>query len=197
MQRNIKITILAVSLILASVVLASAEVRPGAMTLSPMVGYQWFDGDLELDDAASYGLGIGYNAGTNVGLELDVRYSPTEPEFSGGPDVRVWTATVNLLYHFQPEQDFVPYLLAGLGGMVYDLDEYSDDEDWILNWGGGFKYALSDAVDLRVDVRHVLDFRTDNEFSEQDDDVMNNVSAAVGLNFQFGGASQQPVKISR
>ena len=188
MNRSFKALLLAACLLLASFTLAAAEVRPGAFTLSPMIGYQGFDSNLDIDDSAVYGLGLGYNLDRNWGLELDVRYAPTEADFSGGPDVNVWAVTGNVLYHFQPEQALVPYLVGGIGGLQYDIDGTgSDDEDFILNWGGGVKYGLTEYIDLRVDLRHTIDFRSDNSGDNHgDDDVSNNLAATFGLNFQFG-----------
>lgn len=177
---------------------AGAEVRTGAVTLTPMVGYQGFDSNLDIDDSAVYGLALGYNASKNWGLELDMRYAPTEAEDAGGPDVDVWSVTGNVLYHFMPEQAFVPYLAIGLGGLQYDIDGTGgDDEDFIANWGGGFKYAIADSVDLRLDLRHTIDFRTDNSGGDQDDDISNNLAATFGVNFQFDGASNAPVRTTR
>ena len=195
-----KLLVLASAVVLLFAAPALSEVRTGAFTLSPMVGYQAFDGDLDLDDGMVYGLAIGYNASKNWGLELDLRYAPTEADLSGGPDVDVKTVTGNVLYHFQPEQAFVPYLVAGLGALQYGIDGTgSDDEDFIANWGGGFKYAVNPDIDLRLDLRHTIDFRTDNRGSKHGDagDVANNLAAMFGLNFQFGGTSNVPVCVSR
>jgi len=88
----------------------------------------------------------------------------------------------------------VPYLVAGLGGLQYNIDGTGhDDEDYLVNWGGGFKYAVASDVDLRLDLRHTIDFRTDNEGSDQDDNISNNLAAMFGLNIQFGGVSPVPV----
>jgi OOP family OmpA-OmpF porin len=176
---------------------ALAEVRIGAVTLTPMVGYQSYDSNLDLEDAAAYGVALGYTASQHWGLELDIRYIPTEVDATGGPDVNNLVVTGNVLYHFMPEQAFVPYLVGGLGALQYDVDGASDDEDFILNWGAGCKYAVSDNVDLRLDLRHLIDFRSDNQGSDHDDDVSNNLAAMFGLNIQLGGTSNAPVKISR
>jgi outer membrane beta-barrel protein len=194
-----KLLLLTVAIALLFAVPALAEVRTGAFTLSPMAGYQYFESDLELKDSAVYGLALGYNASKNWALELDVRYAPTEADNSGGPDVDALTVTGNVLYHINPEQAFVPYVVAGLGGVQYNIDGTShDDEDWILNWGVGFKYAVASNVDLRLDLRHTIDFRTDNRLDDHGDNhVANNLAAMFGLNFQFGGTSNIPVRTSR
>lgn len=172
-----------------------AENRGGATTLTPMVGYHMFDSDLELDDAASYGFGVGYNITPQVGIEFDLHYTPTEPEDYSDVDVDVWTFGLSGLYHFQPKEALNPYLALGVGGVVYEVDEVSsNDEDYMLYWGGGFKYAISDNSALRLDLRHVFDYRSDNKFStDGDSDWASHVLATVGMTFQFGGYSSKPV----
>lgn len=199
MVRNVsRLVLVAVAVILFAASPAVAEVRINAFTLSPMIGYQSFDSDLDLKNKPVYGLAVGYTTSANWALELDLRYAPSEIDKSEGPDVDVYTATANVLYHFMPERTFVPYLVGGIGGQQYDISGAGGDEDFIANWGGGFKYSIADNIDLRMDLRHVIDFRTDNEARGQDgNDVVNNFSASFGLNFQFGGASHVPVHVTR
>ena len=194
MKSVAKLVVIALVFCLAYSTSALAENRGGATTLTPMVGYQMFDSDLELDDAASYGFGIGYNITPEVGVEFDLHYTPTEPEDYSSVDVDVWTFGMSGLYYFQPSADLNPYLAAGIGGVVYQVDgSRSDDEDYMLYWGGGFKYAVSENSALRLDLRHVFDRRADNKFSGDSDgsDWANHVIASVGMTFQFGGYSSK------
>ncbi len=172
---------------------AFAENRVGATTLTPMAGFQLFDGGMDLDDGGSFGLALGYNITPTWAIETDVRFTSTEN--AAGLDIDVWTFGLSGLYHFQPEQAFNPYLAAGVGGMVYDLDgTSSDDEDFMGYWGGGFKYAMTDNAALRLDLRHILDGRTDNRLRRGDSStIRHHLSAMLGLSFQFGGASARPV----
>lgn len=195
MRHLLKIIVLGGCLLFVPVGAALAEVRAGAVTLTPMIGYQVFDGALELEDGAAYGAALGYSLTRNWAIEADLRFVPSEVNLNGGPDVDVWTGTVNALYHFAPERDFVPYLALGAGALRYDVDGGDDDKDLVANWGGGFKYALVDNVDLRFDVRHLLDFRVDEDLHTQGaSTVRHQLSAMFGLNFQFGGAASAPVQ---
>lgn len=198
MRQLAKSLAIASCLLAASVVSVMADVRPGAFTLAPMIGYQGFDSKLDLDNSAVYGLALGYNLTRNWAIEFDARFAPTAVDATGGPDVDMLSATVNALYHFRPGSDFVPYLAAGVGGAQYDIDAVGKDQDPIAVWGGGFKYALTDNTDLRVDLRHVIDFRVDDGLNlRKQEDTRHNLSAMVGLNFQFGGAEAVPVKAPR
>ena len=40
---------------------ATAQIRPGAVTLSPSIGGYVFEGNQDLKDKPTYGLGLGYN----------------------------------------------------------------------------------------------------------------------------------------
>lgn len=168
-----------------------AEVRVGAFTLSPMVGYHVIDGGMDLDDGAAFGLGLGYNASLNWAIEADLRYTPTETDTASDIDIDIWTGSLGALYHFNPKAAFNPYLSFGVGLMVYDIDNTSsDDEDVFGYYGGGFKYSLSQSTAFRLDARHLLDYRSDNGGSKHDDaDWRHHLQAMFGLTFQFGGAS--------
>ena len=172
---------------------AGAEVRANTLNLSPMVGFQVFDGGLDLDDSEAFGLSLGYNINRNWAMEIDVRTAPTSANVRHGQDVDVVTGTLNALYHVSPEKDFVPYLAAGAGFLQYKADDDGDDNDLVANLGGGFKYALGRNVDLRFDARYLLDFRVDGDLNADDDSkVRHQLSTMVGLNFQFGDSSPAP-----
>ena len=187
----------AVMLLVAPAALAGQ--REGAFTLSPLVGYHVFEGDQNTDDAASYGLAFGYNITKHWAVELDARYTPTETDFDGGDnyDIDVWTGSLNALYHFNSDGLFVPYLAAGFGGMVFEVDEGTggrdDDEDFMLNAGAGFKYFFIDDLALRVDARYIADLHSDRNYDQgSGDDTDHNLIASAGLVWQFGGPPPAP-----
>jgi OOP family OmpA-OmpF porin len=178
---------------------ALAGQREGAFTLTPMVGYHVFEGDQNTDDAASYGLAAGYNLTRNWAIEFDVRYTPTETDFDTNDnyDIDVWTGSLNALYHFNPDGPFVPYLVAGFGGMLFEvdggLDGRDDDEDFMLNAGAGFKYFFSEDLALRLDARYVADLHSDRDYDQiNSDDPDHNLIATAGLVWQFGGPPPAP-----
>lgn len=193
--------VLAAMLLLTSPALAGQ--REGAFTLSPMVGYHVFEGDQRTDNAASYGLAAGYNLTKNWAIEFDLRYTPTETDFDTpgmkDSDVDIWTGSMNALYHFNPDGKFVPYLLAGFGGMVFDVDDTNsvpsdDDEDFMMNAGAGFKYFFTENLALRAEARYVADLHSDRDYDQDpgSDNIDHNLIAAAGLTWQFGGPPPAP-----
>lgn len=174
---------------------AQAGQREGAFSLSPMVGYHFFEGDQNTEDAILGGLSLGYNVSKRWAAELEVRYTPTETDLAGGSndDINSWSVGMNALYHYNPDGPFVPYASAGFGIMFFDNDGYDDDGDYMMNWGVGAKYFVSDDTALRMDLRHVIDFHSDREWDHDGaDKVDNNILATAGLYWQFGGPALPP-----
>lgn len=195
MRHLLKTVVLAGCLLAITATAALAYVRAGDFSLTPMIGYHGFDGALDLKNSEAFGLAVGYSLTKNWAIEFDARFVPTEVDLQGGPDVDTWIGTVNALYHFNPDASVVPYLALGIGGLQYDVEGFGKDEDFVANWGAGFKNAVADNVDLRLDLRHLLNFRTDNDFQTTDDSsVRHQFSAMFSLNVHFGGEHGAPVK---
>lgn len=173
--------------------------RESAIYISPMLGYHVFEGDQNTDDSISGGFSLGYNVSKRWAAELEVRYTPTETDQKNvsSEDIEIWSAGVNALYHFNPDGPLVPYVLAGFGGMYFSVDGYEDDKDFMMNWGVGGKYFISEDTALRLDLRHVLDMHSDREWDHNgDDNIDNNLIATAGLYWQFGGTVPPPPKPS-
>lgn len=154
---------------------ALAEIRPGSFTLTPQLSYFIFDNDADLNDDILPSLGFGYNYTKNWAVELVAGYTDTKNESSGN-DADVLLYKADVLYHFLPDNTFVPYLAAGVGGITIDGD--NDDTDLIANWGGGIKTFLTDQLALRGDVRHLAQFGSDTD---------HHLLVSLGLEMAFGG----------
>ncbi len=174
---------------------AQAGQREGAFSISPMVGYHLFEGDQSTEDGYLGGLSLGYNVSKRWAAELEVRFTDSETDVNGmsDEDLDVWSVGMNALYHFNPDGPFVPYVSAGFGGMFFLIDEFQDDEDYMMNWGVGAKYFFSEDTALRFDARHVVDVHSDRDWDQFDrDEHDNNVLLTAGLYWQFGGAEPPP-----
>ncbi len=155
---------------------ANAENKAGALTISPMLGGYIFEGDQNLDDEFTYGLGLGYNIDQNWGLEGMFNFIDTDSEKDAG-DVDVYIYRIDTLYHFTPDKKLVPYIATGIGGITFDPDRDKNDTDFLVNYGGGIKYFINDFTALRADVRHFVSF----------DETHNNLAYTFGLTFLLGG----------
>ncbi|MBW2690710.1 MAG: porin family protein, partial [Deltaproteobacteria bacterium] len=186
------VSLLAVLLI---AVTAQAGQREGAFSVSPMLGYQIFEGDQNTENDIVGGFSLGYNVSKRWASELEFRYiqSETDVKGSSNEDLDIWSIGANALYHFNPDELLVPYLSAGFGIMYVDVDGYDDDTDYVMNWGAGTKYYVNDDTALRLDLRHIIDFHSDREWDHNNNDNLDhNFMISAGLYWQFGGAPPPP-----
>ena len=157
---------------------ASAEMEAGTFTVSPMIGGYIFEGNQDIKNRPAFGLGFGYNFDRNWGTEAVFNYVNTKSD-AGKGDIKAYLYRLDGLYHFNATERFVPYVAAGVGGIYFDRSG-GNDNDPLVNYGGGLKYFITEAIALRGDVRHVISF----------DSTYNNLLYTVGLSIFFGGTKE-------
>ncbi len=167
---------------------AEASNRAGAFTLSPMLGTRTFSPADDFQGSQFIGLKLGYNFSENLGVELAGSTGNIEkkPAASGEFDYRSFQA--DLLYHFRPNEDLVPYFAIGVGGASQEKTvpaTYVND-NMMFNYGAGIKYFLTDWLALRLDARHEMTFS-----SISDELNYNNFIFASGFSFQIGGVGTE------
>lgn len=81
---------------------------------------------------------------------------------------------------------FKPFLVVGAGAHVVrsDSPQLDDDTDRAYHWGGGARFAITDALDARIDLRHLIvpDRTTDGATSD--------VEVTAGMMYRFGGSKR-------
>ncbi len=155
----------------------SAEMKPGAVSVSPFIGGYVFEGNQDFDNAMTYGLGIGYNLTKEWGIEAVLNHVDSGYDYFGKRDLNAYMYRLDGLYHFNITDRFVPYIAAGVGGIDVNPGYLASDHDAMVNYGGGIKYFLTENLALRGDVRHVVSF----------DSTHHNLLYTAGLTFLFGG----------
>jgi OOP family OmpA-OmpF porin len=160
-----------------------AENRQGAVTVSPYVGGYLLDEEQHEVNRPMFGLRTGYNFTENFGAEAMFGYSLTETKLHYGPrrETDLYRYGIDLLYHFMPQSNFVPFVVIGGGGTnFYTPNTPSEPSHYagLFSYGGGVKYFVADNVALRGDVRGVLLVH---------DTGHQNLEYSAGLTFQFGG----------
>jgi outer membrane beta-barrel protein len=162
---------------------ARAANIPYALSITPFAGGYVFEGNQRRQDKPVYGVSVGYNFTENWGVE--VTGSAVVDSHSATQSWNIYGVRGDLLYHFLPEGRFVPYLAAGGGGLLLRPNGGGTDGDLIADYGGGFKYFLTDRIALRADVRHIFDITYHDTASKRD--VYNNFAYTAGVTFQIGG----------
>ena len=163
-----------------------AENRQGAVTLSPFVGGYANDKVLPFESRPMFGLRAGYNFTEHIGAEAMFGYSLTETKLFKGSasskETDLYKYGVDILYHFMPEKNLVPFVEVGGGVTHYKVPNTPSMSATYyvgqVNYGAGLKYFVAPDVALRADVRHAILVQ---------DTAKNNLEYAVGLTFNFGG----------
>lgn len=161
-----------------------AEMRKGAVTISPMVGGYIFEGNQDFKNGFLGSLGIGYTFTHNYGAELSAKYVNFESD--AGADGEIFAGQLDFLVHIVPEWQFSPYLAAGVGYMNTGLAG-TDAGDIYTNFGGGVNIFLTPWLALRGDARYILDYTKDGHVRSY-----HNWTYSAGLNFVLGGESAAP-----
>jgi OOP family OmpA-OmpF porin len=155
-----------------------AQNRQGDFTLSPFFGGQMsiFVGDVHLDGDYKWGLRAGYNFTPNWSAEFVYGANVTVHD-PGDFRCTIHQYGGDVLYNFQPEKRFVPFIAAGFGLFDVDFENgYGGRTAGYFNSGAGVKYSLTRWAALRADLRHtILMDNGDNLFE-----------ATLALHFQFG-----------
>lgn len=61
---------------------SSAQIREGSFSITPLGGYL-FEGNQDLENGFTFGLGAGYNFTRNLGAEFFLNYINTETDTTG------------------------------------------------------------------------------------------------------------------
>lgn len=161
---------------------AFSQVKPGSLNITGFGGGYFFDSKESLHSDYIYGSGFGMNFTDRWGAECIFNYSRFEYENVMVDDkAETYIFQLDGFYHFMPDKRVVPYLAAGVGGMIFDVEETDDESSTFFNYGGGVKFYLTDHLVLRGDVRRIFTF----------DDMHYNWSMLLGVSFEFGGRDRQ------
>lgn len=165
------------TLALAALVAAPAFADDHKYEITGSVGQTFYAQDRDLDDAATYGVGLGYVLNPNWTLETWFNSTETDVEHS---DIEVDSSHYRLdaLRNFAGGNGWQPFLAFGVGQQRFDAEDVPDADETLINFGGGVKRFLTENISMRGDLRafHSLD--------EEDTDF----GASLGVAYNFGGS---------
>lgn len=171
-----KKTLLCGLAIAAAPTFAADEV--GRWYLTPQAGYLWTDSDRNLEDDWLGGLTFGKHLTDSWSLELN--YNRAKPHIVGG-ELKLDTASLDLLRVFGRGNAVSPYLTFGAGVLQNNFDPGPDVEDAMAQAGFGLMWRVSDNFTLRPEVKARWD---DTGLQGRQTDYI----AQLGFQFNFGGA---------
>lgn len=148
----------------------------GQWYVNPMIGYQWLDGDRDLDDDNVFGIGLEYQY--NERWAAEIKYLTGSYDGEAGNDADVQELIAEGMYHLtgMANEKFKPYLAAGLGHADFDYDGAGGGTDTRLLVGPGMRYALNDKWSTKADLRWVT----------SDSDASNEALLTLALSYALG-----------
>ncbi len=179
-MRKKMILTLAVTLIVSTTA-AFGAVKESSFTVTPLIGGYVFDDGEPLGTSFLMGLRAGYNFTKHIGIEAVYDYAtPKDGKSASLADLSVNRFGGQVLYHFFPDNVFVPYLAAGYSGLHYGGTGYDNKTHGAFDYGVGAKYFMTDDIALRGDLRHIM---SRYPAGQTNDDF----EFTLGAYFQFGG----------
>ena len=174
MKTNTLATFPAAILIVTLVTAPPALAQKGSFELGAGIGLTSLDEKLGGDSGASLDLRAGYFVTDRFEIEIQSAYASSivEGSFSA--------YTLNAVYHFDVEGDFVPYLLAGVGEAQASIDRLfapSIEDDGT---------ALRAAIGGRFEIGQPGGMFSRAEISGLSEDSFDDDATHIGITLLFG-----------
>ena len=147
------------------------------------------------DDSLAVALRAGYSFTPWIEVEGSWTVMRTESANDDAFDADMDLYGFDVLYHFLPDGEAVPYVFLGAGLIVRDLqvlqDESVKNTDFFWEGGGGVKIPVSERISVRFDVRFQK-YRSERPVQEPtplnsslSDKRFTNRLFTIGIGFQF------------
>jgi len=165
-----------VGLFLLGLAQPAVSQQKGSIEITPTFGYQWggsvqgYEGEVDVDDGAQYGLILGYRVQKELVVEFFWSYLPSRAQFepyyltSVDPDL-VGASTDLGTHYFQLNALYEmgrgktkPFLGAGAGIVMFSPEnsKYETNVYAAMNFSGGVKIYLSEKLGLRLQGRLLM-----------------------------------------
>lgn len=167
--------VLALSAAIAAVISTGASADNHKVEIHADVGRTFFEDPM--DDANTWGLGVGFALTENWMLDLVASQYDSETQ-TGGIEVDGTQYRMDMLYHINTESAWRPYVAFGVGDQKREFNSTSE-RDTLLNLGAGVKRSLGDSWQFRTDLRAFNSL--DNEYTD--------LAVTAGIGFVFGQTS--------
>lgn len=173
-----EITLCVAGSLLALATGATAGNQEGTFSISPVVGGYTSENTTKsgFNTKPVFGGRVGYNFTKAIGIEGLFDYVPK------ADSVKFYRYGGEVLYHFMPDNKFVPYIAAGYAGFNTDKAGIFKKTHGAIDYGIGAKYFFNDNFALRADARHI--------FYQVSDGKYNEAEYTLGAYIPFGGVKQ-------
>ena len=164
---------------------ASADPRPGAVSIRLADGYVFFAHKRNLENTSTPTIELGYEFNDKWGAKLGTTVINTNTTgYAYNLGVHGFIYTLDGVYKFTSHGNFVPYALAGVGVTSINPKVSNDPNNQAnVNAGIGTHYFIDPSISLNAEAKDLY------TLSGGKNDVM----LTAGVTFFFGGETAQPV----
>lgn len=160
--------------------------------VSPMIGYNFAEGNLNVKDNGYLvgGLEVQFNTpGSKISPEFSLLYSDGVDYKTGG-DTSITRGAFNGVYTFDGMDSIVPFAKAGVGYERVGSEVPDNESGLFLDAGAGLKVPFTDNIALKLEAIYMAKLGGNNSGSAD-----SNLVTMAGLTFAFGGEEQKPAPI--
>ena len=182
-------SILLSALLLGSVAMASDY----NYEVSPLIGYNFAEGNINVDDYITYGAELQYNGFDSViKPELSLFYGSADYNEASFPtdDTDVLRVALNGVYEFDTIGSFVPFAKAGIGyENMSDANkgQTGNTNSAYLDAGFGAKLSLTKQWALKLETIYML--------KDNDGTTDNNLAVLAGVTYSFGAKAPKAAPV--
>jgi len=162
------------ALLLSSAVMASDY----NYELTPVIGYNLPEGNLDYDTQFLIGLEAQYNSDTFLKPELSVLYSDADYENNSPASTDIYRIMLNGVHEYSYKDNMTPFSKVGIGYETIDKHLEDNRDSLFIDAGIGVKLPLAKAISLKLETIYMLKYN--------DNRLDNNLAILAGLNFAFG-----------
>ena len=183
MRKSLSLSVVFSLLIVATAALAGN--KADTFSVSPVVGGISYQGYQHLETSPVFGSRAGYNFTKEIGVELLFDWTRTEGTLAKRGTTDIYRYGGEALYHFIPDEKFVPYFAVGYAAINFVGDTQfpkNEKTKGAIDYGPGFKYFVTEDVAWRADFRHLIYFYKNND--------QNAFEYTTGVYIPFGGTPQ-------
>ncbi|MDQ1268446.1 MAG: OmpA-OmpF porin, family [Campylobacterota bacterium] len=150
--------------------------------ITPVVGYNIAEGNLDLENQTLFGAEFQYN-GCNALLKPEISVLYTDADYENSSiDTDIYRIALNGVHEYNAIGMIKPLTKIGIGYETIDK-HFADNEDSVfLDAGVGAKIPFTDAIALKLEAVYML--------KENDRRWDSNLALLAGINFAFGPKAQ-------
>jgi len=154
--------------------------------ITPLIGYNIAEGNLNLDNEVLTGLQVQFNdVDSDFKPELSILHSGGVKSENTLPTntTNVTRLGLNGVYEYATQSDIIPFAKAGVGYEIMNRDIANNSDGAFVDAGAGVKIPFTEDLALKLEALYMLKYNDNSAGGNWGD---SNLAVMAGLNYSFG-----------